>query len=139
MELRVAVGVNQQREDGSRAAGAGGEPGYVLVGIALNGVGQHLHTPALDGLACAAVGFQRVLIGRIVAEVGGNHKQVALIEPRRKGFVQVSEFVEMVGGDDDGHDGWHLLQMILQERQLHFQAMFTGVGPRVVSEKFGIL
>ena len=82
MELRVTLIVNQQGEDGSRTAGTGGQSGYVFAGIALDSVGQHLHAATLDGLACAAVSLQRILIGWIVAEVGGNHKQVALVEPR---------------------------------------------------------
>ena len=74
-----------------------------------------------------------------MAEVGGDYEQVVLIEPRRQGFVQFNEFIKMIGGDDDGHDGRHLLEVVLQEGQLHFEAMLTGMRQRVIFEECGIL
>ena len=73
-----------------------------------------------------------------MAEVGGYNEKVVLVEPGREGLVQIDELVEFVGGDDDGHDGRHLLQVVLQEGDLHLQTMFAVMGTRVILEKLGI-
>ena len=117
-----------QRDDGKLAAGAGGEVSHPAMGILLDSGNELFHFAALDGLSRLRIHFAGILVGGVVGEIAADDEEILF---REIGFQHLShplQFREIVGGDDDRHDGRHRFECPLQERQLHLQAMLTIVG-----------
>ena len=60
-------------------------------------------------------------------EIATENEEVIGIEVRLESLFQRNAFLYVIGGNDDGNDRRHFLQPVLQEWELHLEAMLTGM------------
>ena len=104
------------------------------MGIGLDGSNELLYVATLHGLSRQRIHFAGILVGRIVGEVAADDKEIALCEIRLQHLSHPFKFPEIVGRDDDGHDGRHVTKTALQERQLHLQTVLPIVSFLAIGE-----
>ena len=67
-------------------------------------------------------------------EVAADHKEVLLVEIRQQRIGNLLKLVPTLCSNHDRHNGRHLLEMLLQQRQLHLEAMLLAVRTLVTGE-----
>ena len=125
--LITAVEHEHERHDAEQATGTRRQSLGAVRRIRLHGGDQLPHVAALDGLARHAVHADGILITGVVGKVATDHEEVVLVEIRPQHRGHLLQPTEVVGGDDDRHDGRYLTQLLLQEGQLHLQTVLLGV------------
>ena len=123
----VLVEHEHQCDDGQFAARTGCQVANAAVGIRLDDSHELFCAATLHGLACQGIHPVGIVVGRVVGEVAAHDKQVLVGEERLQRTGHALKLLVVVGRDDDRHDGRHLLESALQERQLHLQTVLLIV------------
>ena len=120
-------GETQQSVEPYSSASTSGKIADVFGFKALEYGGKHLYVSTLYGFARQVVNFVGIRVGRIVGEIAAEDEEVVGIEVRLEGLFQRNTFLNVVSGNDDGNDRRHFLQPVLQEWELHLEAMLSSM------------
>lgn len=96
-------------------------------GVVVNRAYKLCQRGFLYGLPRDAVHLNGVVITWIMREVAAYDKQVVSGEVWLQGLGHALQFVKILRTYYNGHYGRHLVEMALQERQLHLKAVFAVV------------
>ena len=134
LHLILAVEHQHQCDNGKLATGTRRQITFTATGIGLDDSDKLFHVTTRHSLTRLGIHLVSIFIRRIMGEVAADDEEILFCEPRLQHLGHPLQLREVVGGDDDGDDGWHFAQMPLQERQLHLQTMLTVVGLRLIGK-----
>ena len=113
LHLTRVVEHEHHRDDGELATGTRRQVADATTGIGLDGRDKLLHVTTRYGLTRLAIHLIGIVIRRIMGEVAADDKEIIVRKPGLQHLGHAFQFVEVVGGDDDGYDRWNLAQMPL--------------------------